>query len=143
MPGRSRYAVIALSIAAIAACSKTAPTTDNALQRDLALAKGQGIELAPQGGTQLVSANELLPAGSRTKVTTVPARHSKPAATPVRQAVAQTPAPAPSAPARDSAVAQAPATPRPSAQGAISPEPRGGYKSMGELIRKAPFPINP
>jgi hypothetical protein len=31
----------------------------------------------------------------------------------------------------------------PSAKPAMNPAPPGGYKSMGELIRKAPFPINP
>jgi len=65
---------------------------------------------------------------------------------PSQPQVAEREAPAPQAPARqprDSVVATAPATQRPSAAGAISPPPPGGYKTMGELIRKAPFPINP
>ena len=39
----------------------------------------------------------------------------------------------------------APATVRPApvVRPAVTPAPRGGYKTMGEIIRKAPFPINP
>ena len=43
----------------------------------------------------------------------------------------------------DSAAAALPATQRPLPASAVSPPPPGGYKTMGELIRKAPFPINP
>lgn len=145
MPGRSRIMVAAISLAALAACSRTAPATDAALQRDLDLAKGQGLELAPQGSARsTLSADELAPAGNRAKSTA--------------QQVPKSPAPRRSTPApsntrvaeheaanqpHDSVVATAPAAPRPNAAGAISPPPPGGYKTMGELIRKAPFPINP
>jgi hypothetical protein len=150
MLGRSRILFATIAVTAVAACNRGTPTSDTALQRDLDMARGQGLELAPQGGTQLVSANELLPAGSRTKVNAAPTRHAR-AAAPVHQASAPpaptTVAPAAAAPApapkRDSAVAMAPATVRPSAQGAVSPPPPGGYKSMGDIIRHAPFPINP
>jgi hypothetical protein len=125
-----------------------APANDAALQRDLDLARGQGLELAPQGGTQLVSANELLPAGSRRTAPAAPRRVSHtPAPTPAPQSVAESqaaaPPSAPAAPKHDSVVAAAPAMPRPSAQGAVNPPPPGGYKTMGEIIRRAPFPINP
>jgi hypothetical protein len=151
MPARSRFVAAALALTALAACNRATPTGDAALQRDLDLARGQGLELAPQGGTQLVSANELLPAGSRRTTSAAPRRVSHPAA-PATQPVSRSEAPAPSAvaaapveiaPKHDSVVAAAPALPRPSAQGAVSPPPPGGYKTMGDIIRHAPFPINP
>ena len=150
MPGRSRFIAAAISLAALAACGRTAPATDVALQRDLDLAKGQGLELAPQGSARsTLSADELIPSGNRTKSAAQQLSKSpaQPRATPARTEpqVAERQAPAPevsTTPSHDSVVATAPATRRPSA-GAISPPPPGGYKTMGELIRKAPFPINP
>jgi len=151
MPGRSRIMVAAVGLAALAACGRTAPATDAALQRDLDLAKGQGLELAPQGSARsTLSADELAPVGSKVR-STAPRVSKAPAprratSAPSEPQVAERQAPAPQAPAkqsRDSVVATAPATQRPSAAGAISPPPPGGYKTMGELIRKAPFPINP
>lgn len=150
MLGRSRFLAAAVSLAALAACGRTAPATDAGLQRDLDLAKGQGLELAPQGSARsTLSADELAPAGNRVKSTAQqvaksPAPHRS-APAPSQPQVAGRQAPAPQAPvekSRDSVVATAPATQRPAA-GAISPPPPGGYKTMGELIRKAPFPINP
>ena len=151
MPGRSRLIAAAVSLAALAACGRTAPATDAALQRDLNLAKGQGLELAPQGSARsTLAADELAPAGNHARSTAPqasksPAAHrSTPAPSPTQVAERESPAPqAPAKPSHDSVVATAPATPRPSASGAISPPPPGGYKTMGELIRKAPFPINP
>lgn len=136
MPVRSRFVAAAVALAALAACNRAAPTSDAALQRDLDLARGQGLELAPQGGTKLVSANELLPAGNRRRTTSTLARRAT--------VTLATPAPQPTA-SHDSAVAEAPvpALPRPDAQKAVNAPPPGGYKSMGEIIRRAPFPINP
>jgi hypothetical protein len=151
MVAPSRFLVAVVGLAGLAACSRSAPTGDARLQRDLDLARGQGLELAPQGNARAtLSADELIPAGNQKRVSLARApsqRREEPAAVnhaPVTEAprtVAETPAP--SAPARDSAIEPAPATQRPSAAGAISPPPPGGYKSMGEIIRKAPFPINP
>jgi hypothetical protein len=152
MPGRSPFIVAAVSLAALAACGRTAPATDAALQRDLDLAKGQGLELAPQGSARsTLSADELSPSGNRTKSTAQQAskapepRRASPAQSEPKVAQRETPAiPAVAvAQSHDSVVATVPATARPSAAGAISPPPPGGYKTMGELIRKAPFPINP
>ena len=146
MPAHPRSIAIVISLAALAACGRTAPSTDAGLQRDLDLAKGQGLELAPQGNARAtLSADELIPSGNRSRSAsqqlakaTAPQR-ATPA--PIEPPVAQQPVPA--AQSGDTVVAVAPATPRPSAAGAISPPPPGGYKTMGELIRKAPFPINP
>ena len=139
---RSRLLTISLLIIGVAACGRRTTVADENLRRDLDLARGPGLELAPRSGSQTtVSAEELLPAGSRLKTNATPARRAqKPASPHVARNVAST---APVSSRRDSVVASAPATPRPSAQGAISPPPPGGYKTMGELIRKAPFPINP
>ena len=151
MAFRHTFVVVSISLSALAACGRSATTGDAALQRDLDLAKGQGIELAPQPHTAMLSADELLPAGNRSRaaVQRPTATHRTPAAPAVtsESKVAESRAPetaAPKAPVRDSAVAvaPAPATNRPGAD-AISPPPPGGYKTMGELIRKAPFPINP
>ena len=146
MPGRSRIIAAANSLAALAACGRTAPATDAALQRDLDLAKGQGLELAPQASARsTLSPDELSPPGTRARstvpqVSKSPAPHrAAPARSEPKLAERETPAPQ----SHDSVVATAPAMPRPSAAGAISPPPPGGYKTMGELIRKAPFPINP
>jgi hypothetical protein len=112
MPGRSRFIVAAVSLSALAACGRIAPATDAALQRDLDLAKGQGLELAPQGSARsTLSADELIPSGNRTKSTAQQATKSR--------------------------------EPRRATPAQISPPPPGGYKTMGELIRQAPFPINP
>src|SRR5690348_2960505 len=146
---RSRFIAVTIGLAALAACGRSTPSTDAGLQRDLDLAKGQGLELAPQGSARsTLSADELAPAGNRVKSTApqVAKAPAPPRATPARSEpqVAERQTPAPEAPikqSRDSVVATAPATQRPSA-GAISPPPPGGYKTMGELIRKAPFPIN-
>lgn len=140
-----RFAIAAIALSAVAACSHGTPTADAALKRDLDLARGQGLELAPQAsGRATLSADELIPAGNRSKATaTRPATANR--ARPLEAAAPETKvaeSQAPAAAARDS-VAAAPATPRPSPTNAVSPAPPGGYKTMGELIRKAPFPINP
>jgi hypothetical protein len=146
MPISQRFAVAVIALSALAACSRSTPPRDASLQRDLDLAGGQGIELAPQGSARAtISTDELIPAGNRRPATIARAK------APARQASTPTPTPetrvaeqaVPSSANRDSAIAPAPATPRPSTRNAVSPPPPGGYKTMGELIRKAPFPINP
>ena len=137
---RSRLLTVSLLVIGVAACGRRTTVADENLRRDLDLARGQGLELAPRSGSQTtVSAEELIPAGPA-KTTTTPARRAQQPASPrvARKVVSMAPAPSRS----DSAIASAPATPRPSA-GAISPPPPGGYETIGELIRKAPFPINP
>lgn len=147
----SRFIAVTIGLAALAACGRTTRSTDAGLQRDLDLAKGQGLELAPQGSARsTLSADELSPPGSHARSTAQQpskARAPREAAPTPQPQVAERPAPQPQAPApqqHDSVVATAPVpvATRPSA-GAISPPPPGGYKTMGELIRKAPFPINP
>jgi hypothetical protein len=140
MPARSRLLVAGLISIGVAACGRRTTVADESLRRDLNLASGQGIQLAPNSSAgATLSADELLPAGSRVK-STAPAMHqqAKPSAAHAATKVAQAPVPSVQ---HDTVVATP--TQRPSAVRAISPPPPGGYKTMGELIRKAPFPINP
>jgi hypothetical protein len=143
-PKAGRLVLAILALSALAACGKGTPVEDAALRRDLGLVGGpnSGLELAPRSGSQaVVSAEELIPAGNRSKASTAPAsvtRHPV-ARTASRRAVAPVSAPAP----HDSVVAAAPATQRPLPASSVSPPPPGGYKTMGEIIRNAPFPINP
>lgn len=131
----------------LAGCSAQGAPEDD-LQRDLDRARTSAIDLLPRtGGQQVVSDVESAPAGNRpARVAPAPVRTSaKRAATPapVRRA---TPRPAPEAvpvETEPAAPVDAPATPRPSSKPATQPPPPGGFKTMEEMIRKAPFPINP
>jgi hypothetical protein len=143
-PKAGRLVLAILAVSAAAACGKSTPVEDAALRRDLALVggSGSGLELAPRSGSQaVVSAEELIPAGNRSKASTAPAsvtRH------PVARAASRRIAAPVSVPApHDSVAVAAPPTQRPLPASSISAPPPGGYKTMGELIRKAPFPINP
>jgi len=129
------FAAIALS--SLAACNRATPTADAALQRDLDLARSQA-SLA--SANMNISPDEGIPAGIRSHAVLPRPEKARRATMPMPTLSATSGA---STPAPDTAVAAAPATQRPSAQGAISAPPPGGYKTMGELIRKAPFPINP
>lgn len=149
---------------ATAACSggKTA-TPDDALLQDLQQASGTGVELVPQAGrTQVVSAIEMTgesKAAPERRLVKRAAQKQEPSyaaapapakelpapavvATPDVQpapSVQPTPEPTP-APAADSRRPEAPApVSLPSRRSA----PRGGYHSVGDVIRNAPFPINP
>ena len=147
---RMMLAGVAATVA-LAACSKggSAPLD---LGRELDVATGDSMGLLPtRGGTQFVSAIERTP-GSVPAAT--PAKRPTPSPRAVPQPVkapVQTKSPEPQA----QAVAVAPEAPAPSAQPAATPAPtptptptptprrRGGYSTMGDIMRKAPFPINP
>jgi hypothetical protein len=142
-----RLACTVVALAATAACSGSSHKDD--LSRDLDLAgSNSGLELAPAvGQTQIVSAVER----PKMVATPAPSRHVStmrqsprarqvarvsPASEPAPMAVV--PAPAPSeTPSPEVIVA-----PRP--QPATSAKaPRGGWSTVGDVIRNAPFPINP
>ena len=134
---------------ALAACGRSS-TANDTLKRDLELAGSTSLELAPRSaGTQVVSPIEETPGAVRANSTTKVRSQSKAAAAPkvTRQAPKVAAAPEP---ARDEAstAAQAqspslPATPAPTPTPVPTPQRRGGYKSVGDIIRNAPFPINP
>jgi hypothetical protein len=139
-----------LAFLAVAACGRSS-TGNDAMKRDLELAGSTGLELAPRSsGTQVVSSIEETPSAVPAKSTAhvrAPAK-APTKRTPVHQAakVAQTPeqaveeTPAPAQPAPQEVI---PATPAPTPNPVPTPQRRGGYKSIGEVIRNAPFPINP
>jgi hypothetical protein len=143
MQARTRMMMVAVTLSGVVACSQSAPSANDALRRDLELARGQGLELAPRGaGQATVSAVELVPQGTRAPSSSESSQRAKaPAPSAKPAAVAEAPA---AEPAESPAATTAPATQRPvSTRPAVNPPPPGGYKTMGELIRKAPFPINP
>ena len=138
----STVALVALATVAACGGSSAPDRADGDLQRDLELAKSQqGIEL--------------LPAGSRTAVVSTIEQTglAAPAPAPTRaKAPAARPAPRRAAPQRRVARTAAPRperqverpTPRPVFDAnVISPPPPGGYKTVDEVIRNAPFPIKP
>ena len=152
--GATLVALVAAVLVALAVPSRPAAATQLSgdLSRDLDLASAAGVSLAPSGtGTQVVSAVELGAAPER-----APAAAPKAAASPrkarpqpraepapveeVEEAPVEAPAPAEVAPAPAPAV-DAP-LPRPMPNQRREPPP-GGWKTPSEIIRNAPFPINP
>ena len=141
---RMRLTLGLATLAALAACGgKSTPVQANGdLQRDLQLASSQqGIELLPNAPrTTVVSAIEQTgtaePAPAPTKTRT-PVVRPKPRRVAPQARVERAPSPAPGRQVERP-------SPRPTFDAnVISPPPPGGYKTMGEIIRNAPFPINP
>ncbi|MGH7678826.1 MAG: hypothetical protein ACRENU_10195 [Gemmatimonadaceae bacterium] len=123
VPIASLYAALAA-----AACGR-APEVDENLKRDLDAAAASTIELAPAGPrTSVISAIE-----SKQPV--------QPRVTPVRQTIAPAKTPPPVTP--QAAQTKEPAATRPTSRPAVQPPPPGGYKTVDEVIRNAPFPIKP
>jgi hypothetical protein len=156
-----RYSITALLLAAAAACSNSEqPKVSSDLEQDLARAGGADVQLAGNSANRIdvVSASERVespaPAPKAKTVARAPSvkRSTRAVAPSPRR---ETPAAAQPAPRAEQAPAEQPRTepqpelermpqtrpqaPVPSRQ----PEPRGGWKTPGEVIRNAPFPINP
>lgn len=121
-----RNLVLAMTFAAVAACSR-APEMDDEMKRDLQAASAGSIELAPQGNAvKTVSAIEQN-------------RPATPKVASARQVKTPEKAP-PTQPVSNDPVAPAPvSSPAPRVQ----PCPPGGCKTMNDVIRNAPFPIKP
>lgn len=157
-----RLAIATAAVAALAACSRSSerPALSDDLKQDLARAGASDIQLAgsPTGRVDVVSAAERFngavaapkaPAVARTasaaRGTRAPvrsARHEAPAA------AQPAPAAAESAPAEvrvePPTMEQTPANGRPQApRPSTQREPQGGWRTPGQVIRNAPFPINP
>jgi hypothetical protein len=166
MQKRYRLATAVLTLVGVAACGQKAQQPSEDLRRDLEQVGSSGIELAPNGaGTQVISAIEQGPAGTlktakpQTRATPTPsAPRVKAPSAPAPVAVAEAPQPqvksveqpmtqpivaeqpVAAEPADRAPAAQRPAPiPIPSTQRA----PKGGWKTTGDVIRNAPFPINP
>lgn len=150
-------AAIVVTLAA-AACSKPA-TPDSGLSRDLQLAGSADLALSPNNGrTEVVSAVERAPeakpaprpASPTPQAVRRPQHHPAAVASPVPAApapvaVAAVPAASPPpVPEPNPAVNQYPASPRPTpVQQPRQHAPPGGWRTIGDVIRNAPFPINP
>ena len=107
-----------------AACGRRS-SMDDQMQKDLDAASASTMELAPNGGGQrVVSALEQLPHGQQS---------------PAPKRV--TPPKAPEHP--QTAESREPAATRPTQRPAVNPPPPGGYKTIGEVLKNAPFPIKP
>jgi hypothetical protein len=147
---------------ASAACSRSSeqPALSDDLKQDLARAGGGEVQLAGMndGRVDVVSAAERTNGAvaapkaptvsrapsavrGRTAVVKSPRRVSPAAAEPAPRAAETAPAEVyTEEPAPERVPAQArPRAPQPSTQR----EPPGGWRSPGEVIRNAPFPINP
>lgn len=118
-----------LALAALSAACSRSPEMDAQMKADLDAASTATVELAPRGpSTRVVSAIE-----SKNNVL--------PTVAPVRKSAAPARTPRPETPTvvADEPVARAPMQAPPKVQ----PPPPGGYKTVGEVIRNAPFPIKP
>ena len=147
--------VVAGMVAALslAACSRSGSAPVD-LGSELDAATGDTSGLLPnRGGLEYVSAIERTPGSVPAAAAPVKRPTPAPRATPqpVRKPVVdKAPAPEPDAvviapaPAPQPAPAATPApAPRPTPTPTPTPTRRGGYSNMGDIIRNAPFPINP
>ncbi len=158
-----RLSISTLAMISVAACSRSAdqPAMADDLKQDLARVGGGDVQLAGPSSPRV----DVVSAGERT-LSPVPAPKAPSVSrvssairgmrAPVKSVRHETAAPAQATPrATDVAPAEAPRVervpepvpmsagrpeaPRPSTQR----EPRGGWSTPGQIIRNAPFPINP
>jgi hypothetical protein len=160
-----RTSVSAFALVTIAACSRssTKSAMSDDLKKDLASAGGGDMQLAGAASRRLdvVSSSERIDAPvAKPKAPTVakaptPARAPKvPTASPTRETPAPqqaetkaedaAPVEAPQPQPTDVPSAGRPQAPRSQGENVhTSREPRGGWRTPGDIIRRAPFPINP
>lgn len=161
MPNSLRISLGAVLLAAAAACSGSSDraVVSSDLEQDLARAGGTDVQLAGSSANRVdvVSASERVesptPAPKAKTASRVPSvnrgtraiaptprRQAPAAAQPAPRAEEVAPADQPRVERQPEPMPQTrPQAPVPSRQ----PEPRGGWKTPGEVIRNAPFPINP
>ena len=163
MSNSIRLSLGALVLAAVAACSNGSeqPSVSPDLEKDLAKAGGSDVQLAGSSANRIdvVSASERVesptPTPKARTVTRAPSatRGTKAAAPSPRRETPAAAAPAPREP-QPAPVEERRAEPEPELtpvpqsrpQAPVpsrQPEPRGGWRTPGEVIRNAPFPINP
>ncbi|MEP6990642.1 MAG: hypothetical protein ABJA80_06900 [bacterium] len=159
-----RLSISTLALAAVAACSHSSDQAalPDDLKQDLARVGGGDVQLAGMSSPRL----DVVSAGERTQSPTpapkAPEKSRAPSAfhgtrAAVKSIKHETPAPVPQptikaedvapveqprverAPEPVPAAAGRPEAPRPSTQR----EPRGGWSTPSQIIRNAPFPINP
>lgn len=141
MRHRSSKLLVLSAALALGACQSRAeaPLAED-VQRDLQAASAVSVELAPNGsGTGVVSAVEQ----GRSPQSATRAPRAQRIAAPTDASPAPTIAEAPDATGEATATADAPA-PRPTPVQPVQAQRRNGrYKTTAEIIRDAPFPINP
>jgi hypothetical protein len=162
MRNHIRLTLASVALLVSAACSRSSeqPTLSDDLKQDLAKAGGTDVQLAgaSAGRVDVVSAAERTNGAvaapkaptvsrapsavrGRTAVVKSPRRVSPAAAEPSPRAAETAPA---EVRTEEPAPEPMPAQARPRApQPATQREPPGGWRSPGEVIRNAPFPINP
>ena len=131
--------IVAATVAAVAMAACGGGRSGSAdLGRELDAATGDSMSLLPnRGGTQVVSAIERTPGSGPVAGATVKRPH------PAHSAVPE-PVPAPVVAKAPAQVVQAPViAPTPTPTPTPTPRRAGGYSTMGDIMRKAPFPINP
>ena len=155
-----RFTLASVALLVSAACSRSSeqPALSDDLKQDLARAGGSDVQLAgsSNGRLDIVSAAERTDGAVATPKSPAVAR--APSAVRGRTAVVKSArrespvaaAPAPREPERAPAEvyteepAPVPSQARPRApQPSTQREPPGGWRTPGEVIRNAPFPINP
>ena len=149
------------ALALLAACSRSeAPSVPDDLKQDLARVGGGDVQLAGASAPRVdvVSAAErterelptpkapshvrVASANRGTRAAIPTAHRATPAPAPVAAAERVTPAEAPRAEPAPEPV-QAQQRPRQAPLPSTQREPAGGWKTPGQIIRGAPFPINP
>lgn len=139
-------------VALTAACSRTPASDDRAsadLERDLAAARTSAVQLAPRaGGMQVVSAIERIPATPAPSPSAKVARKAPRPVTPPQPVLEETTADESTVGDKVVTVAapidSAPIlSPRPTRLPAPTPTRREPYWSTADVIRNAPFPVNP
>jgi hypothetical protein len=158
-----RLSIGTFALAALAACSHSAeqPALSDDLKQDLAKAGGGDVQLAGAGLPKLEFVTAMERSKSPTPSLKAPTVSRAPSTSRGTKAVVKSvkqdvPAPAePTIRAEEAApveVQQAPPVPEPTPARAGRPEaprpstqrePPGGWKTPGQIIRNAPFPINP
>lgn len=129
-----------VAMMALAACGRDS-AMDDQMKADLQAASAGSIELAPAGATtKVVSGIEQVQRAQPRP--TAPRPKAPPAARDVAESPDPEPTPEPRV-AQQAPVSNEPAATRPSSKPQVSPPPPGGYKTVGEVIRNAPFPIKP
>jgi hypothetical protein len=125
-----RATTLVTAALAIAACSRQS-TMDEAMKADLDAASTATLELAPRAqGTAVVSAIESK-------------NPAQPRVAPVRRTTAPAQTPRRETPQVTQVARPEPTATRPSTTPAVQPPPPGGYKTINEVLRNAPFPIKP
>src|SRR5215208_2656257 len=153
MTNRSRWmrgAAAGMALLGAIACGgsteQQAQALNGDLQRDLDLAGAAGVVTSASNG--VVSAQEQLPHAQQARPTASRPSTARPRQSPPPAAIAEpvetvAEAPAVAEPAED-VVMPAPApAPTPAPRPVQQPTQRGGTKTVGQVIRDAPFPIFP